>query len=135
MANIRTLLLLLGVVGLVGGAAPATFKVSGHVVGASGKNPIYVALWQADGFLQRPAQTVRIAAGDDLVFHFDVPAGRWAVSAFEDSNGNGRLDKGAFGPEEPSGFWRPFAEPRAPRFEDVDSLINRDISNADVRLK
>jgi uncharacterized protein (DUF2141 family) len=135
MSNIRKLLLAAAVVGLVGAAPPATFKLSGHIVGASGKSPVYVALWQADGFLQRPAQTVRMAAGDDLVFHFDVPAGRWAVSAFEDTNGNGRLDMGGFGPEEPSGFWRPFDAPRAPRFEDVDSLISRDISNADVRLK
>ena len=139
MKNLHTLLLAIGLVGLVGASTSSrrseTFKLSGRVVGASGKNALYVALWQADGFLVRPAQTRRIAAGEEPVFHFDVPAGRWAISAFEDRNGNGTLDMGTFGPEEPSGFWRPFNAPRKPEFGDVDSLINRDIPNADVTLK
>ena len=139
MKNLRTLLLAIGLVGAVGASTPGpfseTFKLSGRVVGASGKNAIYVALWQADGFLGRPAQTRRIGPGEEPVFHFDVPAGRWAISAFEDRNGNGTLDMGSFGPEEPSGFWRPFSAPRKPEFGDVDTLINRDIANANVTLK
>jgi uncharacterized protein (DUF2141 family) len=139
MQNLRPLLLAIALIGAVGASttdtSSATFKLSGRVTGASGKNAIYVALWQADGFLVRPAQTRRIAAGDEPVFHFDVPAGRWAISAFEDRNGNGTLDMGAFGPEEPNGFWRPFVAPRKPEFGDVDTLIDRDIQNASVILK
>ena len=139
MRTLRTLLLAMGLIGVVGAARSdtrsATFRLSGRVVGASGKNAIYVALWQADGFLVRPAQTRRIAAGEEPVFHFDVPAGHWAISAFEDRNGNATLDMGAFGPEEPNGFWRPFAAPRKPEFADVDTLIDRDIANANVTLE
>ena len=139
MKHLRNLLLAVGLIGVVGASTShsfsETFKLSGRVVGASGKNTIYVALWQADGFLVRPAQTRRIAAGEEPVFSFDVPAGRWAISAFEDRNSNGTLDMGAFGPEEPSGFWRPFDAPRKPEFGDVDSLINRDTPNANVTLK
>jgi len=41
-----------------------------------------------------------------LIFE-DVEPGRYAVSAFHDRNGNGKLDTGAFGiPKEPYGFSR-----------------------------
>jgi len=108
-----------------------TFKLSGRLLGSSGRNAVYVALWQADGFLKRPAQQVRIEG----VFHFEVPAGRWALSAFEDLNSNGILDMGLFGPKEPSGFFRTFTGHHKPRFEEVASFIDRDTPNADIALK
>jgi uncharacterized protein (DUF2141 family) len=118
-----------------GAAAPDTFKLSGRLRGSSGKNVVYVALWQADSFLKRPGQQVRIEPGTDPGFRFEVPAGRWAVSAFEDRNGNGVLDMGLFGPKEPSGFWRPFTGWHKPRFDEVAALIERDTPNADITLK
>jgi len=116
-------------------AAPETFRLSGRILGPSRKSVIYVALWQADNFLKRPVQQVRIESGAEPIFQFEVPAGRCAVSAFEDRNGNGILDMGLFGPKEPSGFWRPFTGWRKPRFDEVASLIERDTTNADITLK
>ena len=55
--------------------------LSGGVLGASGKHALYVALWKAQGFLKRPAQSTRFAAGEDTAFCFEVTAGRWALSA------------------------------------------------------
>jgi uncharacterized protein (DUF2141 family) len=49
---------------------------------------------------------LKLAPGSQRSFQLDVPKGRWAVSAFEDRNGNGVLDMGLFGPKEPSSFWR-----------------------------
>jgi uncharacterized protein (DUF2141 family) len=118
-----------------GAAAPETFKLSGRVLGSSGKSVVYVALWQADGFLKRPVQQVRIEPGAAPVFQSDVPAGRWAVSAFEDRNGNGILDMGLFEPKEPSGFWRAFHRWHKPRFDEVASIIERDTPNADITLR
>jgi uncharacterized protein (DUF2141 family) len=117
--------------------APAaeTFKLSGRIAGSSGKNNVYVALWQADGFLQHPLQQHKIAAGADPVFEFEVPAGRWALSSFEDRNGNGVLDMGMFGPKEPSGFWRALNGHHKPRFEEVSSQVNKDVSNIEINLK
>jgi uncharacterized protein (DUF2141 family) len=118
-------------------AAPAagTFKLSGRVTNSSGKNNLYVALWQADGFLRHPVQQHKIAAGADPLFNFEVPTGRWALSSFEDRNDNGVLDMGMFGPKEPSGFWRPFNGHHKPRFDEVASDIDKDISNIEINLK
>ena len=118
-----------------GAPAAKTFKVSGRVLKSSGQKDVYVALWRAEGFREKPARQIHIKPGDGLDFLFEVPAGRWAVSAFEDANGNGVLDMGTFGPKEPSGFWRAFNGRRKPRFEDVCFPINKDTSGADITLK
>src|SRR5580704_3418910 len=107
-ASVCVVACMLAIVARSGAAAAETYKLSGRVLGSSGKSAVYVALWQADGFLKRPVQQVRIEPGAALVFQFEVPAGRWAVSAFEDRNSNGVLDMGWLGPKEPSGFWHPF---------------------------
>lgn len=107
---------------------------SGRVVGASGKNPVYVALWNRSGFLSKPVQQVRMAPGTDPSFQFHLPPGEWALSAFEDRNGNGILDIGAFGPKEPSGFFRAFHAWRKPRFADVSSTYLKDTSGIEIDL-
>lgn len=116
-------------------AEPNAVTLSGRVLGASGKYPVYVALWRSDGFLQHPTEQVRIEPRAALEFKFKVLPGRWALSAFEDRNGNGTLDMGLFGPKEPTGFWRPFTAWRKPTFEDVAVPVGRDVSNADITLK
>jgi uncharacterized protein (DUF2141 family) len=121
-------------------AAPATaqnqpaISISGSVIGASGKNAVYVALWDETGFLKKPVQEIRIAAGAEAIFHFQVPHGKYALSAFEDKNGNGVLDMGAFGPKEPSGFWRAFHAWHKPRFPDVASSYAKDSSGIQIQL-
>jgi uncharacterized protein (DUF2141 family) len=114
--------------------APAAITLSGQVVGATGKHTVYVALWDAGGFLTHPVQQVRFDPPNSPAFHFQVPPGRWALSAFEDTNGNGVLDFGMFGPKEPSGFWHPFHAWRKPRFDDVAVQLDRDTPNADIKL-
>jgi uncharacterized protein (DUF2141 family) len=128
---------LLGAVSIVAlaEAGPQTFALSGHVRGASGKHAVYVALWRKEGFLEHPARDARFAPGAPAAFRFDVPAGEWALSAFEDQNDNGVLDVGHFGPKEPTGFWRPFTAWRRPSFDDVAAPITRDTANADITLK
>jgi uncharacterized protein (DUF2141 family) len=109
--------------------------LSGKVIGASGKHAVYVALWDSGGFLTKPTQQVRLQAGSDLAFHFQVPSGTWALSAYEDINENGSLDMGMLGPKEPSGFWHPFHAWRKPRFADVSVTIKTDETHADISLK
>jgi hypothetical protein len=109
-------------------------NLTGRVVGGSGHSPIYVALWDASGFLKQPVRQIRIEPGSATDFAFQVARGRWALSAFEDENGNGRLDMGAFGPKEPAGFWRSFHGWHKPRFDDVSTAIDKDTQGVEIRL-
>jgi hypothetical protein len=108
--------------------------LSGRVIGGSGKHVVFVALWDAGGFLKRPVQQIRIEPRADPHFQFQAPIGRWALSAFEDENGNGILDMGVFGPKEPSGFWHPFHGWRKPRFDDVAVNVEGNMTDADIKL-
>jgi uncharacterized protein (DUF2141 family) len=112
-----------------------TLTISGKITGASGNHGIYIALWDAAGFLNRPVQQVRIEPHGNAAFQFKVPSGAWAISAYEDGNDNGKLDMGMLGPREPSGFWRPFHGWHKPRFNEVSSIVSADISNADIVLR
>jgi uncharacterized protein (DUF2141 family) len=116
--------------------SPASVLVtlSGRVIGGSGKHAVFVALWDASGFLKRPVQQMRIEPQGDPHFQFQIPIGRWALSAFEDENNNGILDMGVFGPKEASGFWRPFHAWRKPRFDDVAVQIDHNTTDADIQL-
>ncbi len=118
------------------GRPPAQrFHLAGRVTNPSGKHAVFVALWQADGFLQRPADGVRIEPGKPAAYRFDVARGSWALSAFEDTNDNGQLDMGVFGPKEPSGFWRRFTGWHRPSFDEVATKIDRDVDRADIELR
>jgi uncharacterized protein (DUF2141 family) len=115
-------------------AQPQTVTISGRITSASGNHPIYVALWDSAGFLNKPVQQVRIEPHSNTAFQFHALAGSWAISAYEDENNNGKLDMGIFGPKEPSGFWRPFHGWHKPRFTEVSSNITADVPNADIEL-
>jgi uncharacterized protein (DUF2141 family) len=117
------------------GSQPPPVTISGKITGASGNHRIYIALWDAAGFLNKPAQQVLIDAHGNAAFQFKVPPGAWAISAYEDENDNGKLDMGIFGPREPSGFWRAFHGWHKPRFNEVSSTVSADIPNADVELR
>lgn len=131
----RSLWLLLVTLSGTAAGAPATFRISGEVAAGPRSHVVYVALWDAQGFLARPVQTARIEPAAPPVFHFDVAPGRWALSAYEDVNGNGRLDMGFFGPREPSGFWRPFHAWRKPRFDDVAFAAGGAVAGIVIALK
>lgn len=69
-------------------------------------------------------------------FRFErVPAGTWVLRAFQDVNGNGKLDTGAFGPTEPTGNHRA-ARPRfrAPRFDEMAFVVGADLTQLVVEL-
>jgi uncharacterized protein (DUF2141 family) len=140
--TVRGLILIPVVLGLISMAAagspaqavPKTVTITGRVLGASGKHTVHVALWDAAGFLKKPAQELQFKPQASPDFQFRVTPGSWTISAYEDENENGVLDVGMFGPKEPSGFWRAFRQWRKPRFTDVSSTIEKDIANADIRV-
>ncbi len=63
-----------------------------------------------------------------------VPQGVYCIRAFQDVNGNGKLDKGSFGPTEPWGNYR-YSRPlfRAPEFKEMAFEVNKDINGIEVR--
>jgi uncharacterized protein (DUF2141 family) len=114
---------------------PALVTVSGLVTGASGQHTVHVAIWEANGFLETPVQESFLAAARVAKYAFAIPAGEWAVSAYEDRNENGELDMGTFGPKEPAGFWPPYHGRHRPHFAEVARRIDHDVPNADIALR
>jgi uncharacterized protein (DUF2141 family) len=59
----------------------------------------------------------------------------YCLRAFQDTNGNGKLDEGTFGPKEPWGFWRP-SRPfmRGPRFDEVAFRLGSDLDRVVIEL-
>jgi uncharacterized protein (DUF2141 family) len=88
-------------------AGDLTIEVSGVT---PGHGQIYVAVYDRPETFPTAGQqrTGRIleASAQSLVVHFeDLPPGEYAAVAFQDVNGNGRLDKNFLGmPKEPYGF-------------------------------
>jgi uncharacterized protein (DUF2141 family) len=84
-----------------------TIEVSGVT---PGRGQVYVAVYdQSETFPAPGRQRVgRILAADggSLTVRFeDLPPGQYAAVAFQDANGNGKLDKNFLGiPKEPYGF-------------------------------
>ena len=74
-------------------------KVEGH---------LYVALYNSEEtFMKKPLTAFRIDVKDTSLSIpcQGLPAGTYAISLFQDENGNGKLDSGAFGiPTEKFGF-------------------------------
>lgn len=74
-------------------------KVEGH---------LYVALYNSEeAFMKKPLTAFRIDVKDTSLSIpcQGLPAGTYAISLFQDENGNGKLDSGVFGiPTEKFGF-------------------------------
>jgi uncharacterized protein (DUF2141 family) len=62
--------------------------------------------------------------------------GRYALKAFQDTNGNGKIDIGMFGPKEPWATYRP-ARPklRPPRFEEMAFDARASVSDASLVMQ
>jgi uncharacterized protein (DUF2141 family) len=62
--------------------------------------------------------------------------GRYALKAFQDLNGNGKIDIGLFGPKEPWATYRP-AHPRLrpPRFEEMAFDAPASVTNANLVMQ
>jgi uncharacterized protein (DUF2141 family) len=88
-------------------AGELTIEVLGVTPGAA---KVYVAVYDGPETFptagrQRIGQILE-ASGKSLIVHFkDLPPGQYAAVAYQDTNGNGKLDKNLFGiPKEPYGF-------------------------------
>ncbi len=66
----------------------------------------------------------------------NVPEGTYGIRCFQDLNGNRILDRGAFGPVEPWGTYRPIRPAfRGPTFEEIAFKVDKDITDIEIELQ
>lgn len=114
-------------------AQDETYTISGRVNAFSPKGKIYVFLCN-DSIFQVPfagIDTVENWVNYDkkqIEYEFkNVPSGRYAIRAYQDVNGNHKLDKWLFGPTEPWGFSYSEKMSFPPTFEDVSFNLMYDL--------
>ena len=94
---------------LLGAATAQAGTVEVRVAGVTAKGTVKVAVCDKERFLKQCAYSASAPAqaGETLVLVKGIPAGTWAVLAYQDENGNGELDRNLIGiPKEPYGFSR-----------------------------
>jgi uncharacterized protein (DUF2141 family) len=122
---------------LATGAQAATVEV--RVTGVSAKGSVRVAVCDRERFLKQCAfsASAPAQAGETTVAVKGVPAGTWAVLAYQDENGNGELDRNLIGiPKEAYGFSRDArGKFGPPGFEDAAIEVGEAPAVTSVRLR
>jgi uncharacterized protein (DUF2141 family) len=99
---------------------------------APGRGQIYVAVYDRPEAFPTPGQQrtgqILSATEQSLIVHFkDLPPGEYAAVAFQDVNGNGKLDKNFLGiPKEPYGFSNGTRGSAGPKFSAAEVTLNPD---------
>lgn len=118
-------------------AADLSVEIAGHQAGA-GK--IRVALFSdSETFLKKPYRGLEIdpAAGPVTAVFRDLPPGTYALTAFQDENGNDKLDRGRFNiPTERYGFSRDArGEGGPPDFRDAQVELRDPAGKTLIKLR
>lgn len=113
------------------------YTISGKVR-YEGNGDIYIYLVNEEMFLKPLVGLQTIILKTELAndttlnrsFQFKaVKAGLYGIRCFQDTNGNGKLDRGLFGPKEPWGMsWNSEKPLKWPRFENIVFQVHSDIS-------
>jgi uncharacterized protein (DUF2141 family) len=117
-------------------AADLSFEVTGQQL-AGGK--LRAALFaDSASFLGTPLKVAEVAASDAAMVVFrDLPAGSYAVTVYQDNNGNSKLDRGLFNiPTEPYGFSRDArGDGGPPKFRDAQVELREPSAKFTVKLR
>ena len=140
--TIRRLFLAAMLLGAIHAAPAATLALEvGDGIRAG--EPLLVAIYDSEAnWMKQAAHAVRAQAPADLakpgvhtVTIETLPPGRYAVMAYVDRNGNGKLDRGMFGrPTEPYGFSNGGGAFGAPDFSDAAFEVAGDGASVRVPL-
>ena len=118
-------------------AADLSIEITGHQT-SGGK--VRAALFNdAATFLGTPSKTAgSVASGAPALLVFrDLPAGVYAVSAYQDDNGNNKLDRGLFNiPSERYGFSRDArGDGGPPKFGDAQVELREPSAQYPIKLR
>ncbi|WEF32349.1 DUF2141 domain-containing protein [Pseudoduganella chitinolytica] len=117
-------------------AHAASIEVRVSAVGPKGK--VNVAVCDRERFLKECAYSASVAPqpGTTTVTVPNIPPGTWAVLAYQDENGNGKLDRNLLGiPSESYGFSRDAAGRFGPpTFEQAAIEVGEEPAVAPIRL-
>jgi uncharacterized protein (DUF2141 family) len=110
-------------------------------ISCESKGDIFLELITEEEFKQKkPAEfwlvinlTPEMSQKKTVPFEFrNVPAGRYALQCFQDTNGNEKMDSIWIIPTEPWGVYRPTKRYRTPRFKEMAFDVNKDLT--DIRF-
>lgn len=110
-----------------------TYSIGGRINVYNPKGRIYVFLCNSESFVTPFAGIDTIDFWVDfnkteVEYEFkNIPSGQYAVSCYQDVNGNHKLDKWLFGPTEPWGFTYSGDLKFPPEFNDVSFDLNYDM--------
>ncbi len=104
-----------------------------------GKGDVFIAVYNEEKlFLAKPFVEKELASSKaQLEFDFELTPGEYAIVAYQDMNGNKKLDLGLFNiPKEPTGFSNNF-RPRfsKPQFKDAAIKISGSSVTSVIELK
>lgn len=121
-------------------ASPRTVSVT-ITTSVEREGELHLAVYDSDrGFQSREEvlSVVRPTTGSPLSVELELPAeGAYALAAFHDLNGNGKLDTNVFGvPTEPYGFSKvPPSKWREPAFAEIATPFKGDGLEATISLR
>jgi uncharacterized protein (DUF2141 family) len=106
------------------------------VVPKSGRGLVHISLYDSpQAFLRKPVQVLKVDTQNGVATgtFANLKAGRYAISTYQDVNGNGRIDTNWFGfPIEPWGFSNNPQVAGRPEFD--DSKFDVGASDSTVRI-
>jgi uncharacterized protein (DUF2141 family) len=110
----------------------------------NGHGTIYIAILDsAEGWLKSDAEskpfrdiTQPVSSTDDLLISVqDLPPGKYAISLFQDLDGDSEMDKNLIGfPKEPFGFSAPMGKFGPPKFEEAAIEFSGENASVEVVL-
>lgn len=119
-----------------------TFSVSGLITNVEKGKAVFIALFsnQKDfkkhiAYKKQGFKRVDVS-GNPIHYVFDnVESGEYIIVAFQDINGDKKINIGIFGPKEPCEIFKPKKSLFRPKFEKCKFCINTNIGNANIVLK
>ena len=121
----KLFLLMMCIAGIVNAQNKLTIVVTGI------ENPegnVLVAVYGKDNFMKNPSYVgyAKVEGDTVNVVINDVKPGEYAISLFQDENGNQKLDMGTFGPTEKYGFSNNAPSKMGPpKFDDCKFIVEK----------